>query len=262
MEFAKLFRAEGYCLLLVDKDAEGLKTVEQNLSLNRRGEIRILTCDLSRENSAAEVYAWVEQAGVELTVLVNNAGFGVFGCFCTTPWEREWQMLNLHIYTPSLLVKLFLPGMVKRGLGRILNVASVAAFNPGPFMCVYYSTKSYLLSFSTSVAAELAGSGVTVTCLCPGITQTRFQQSVGGPRPCVKIGMAKAEIVARCGYQAMMAGKMIAVPGFSNRFIVFVRRFLPVWFVAKQVRALQILNRRRAFEGVNQPTRLLNSPSK
>jgi len=247
-EFAKLLRQDGYNLLLVDNNEYGLEVVSKELQAQNKIQVKWLPLDLSGEQSASRVYQWVSEFGISPDVLINNAGFGLFGYFSDTLWERELKMIYLHIHTPTLLIKMFLPGMLHRKSGKILNVTSLAAFHPGPFMCMYYSTKSYLLSLSTSLAAELKNSGVSVTALCPGITRTGFQQVVGAEEPKIKAGIAEAADVARCGYQAMMAGKLIAVPGISNKLILLLRRFLSTRFVADQVRALQIKNRKSTFE--------------
>ena len=136
-------------------------------------------------------------------MLINNAGYGVFGMFAETDWQREFAMIQLHVVTSTHLTKLFLEGMVSRGYGKILNVSSLAAFQPGPLMSIYYATKSYILSFSESIANELKGSGVTVTVLCPGLTKTGFQKTVGEANPNAKWSWASAEKVAEYGYKSM-----------------------------------------------------------
>jgi len=248
LEFARLLCADGYNLIMIDLDEGNLATQKTELQQKYGSKVETLSFDLSEKTAAARVYEWVQKMGVKLNVLVNNAGFGMFGMFASTSWEREEKMINLHVYTPTQLVKLFLPGMIARKHGQILNVSSLAAFHPGPLMCMYYSTKAYLLSFSTSVATELKGTGVSMTALCPGITKTGFQQAVGSGKPKISWNMANAASVAEFGYHAMMNGKLLAVPGFFNNLILLVKRFLPLKTVANSVRYVQEKNRRKLSE--------------
>lgn len=245
LEFARLLCADGYNLIMIDLDEGNLARRKKELQQKYGSKVEALSFDLSEKSAAARVYEWVQKMGVKLQILVNNAGFGMFGMFASTSWEREEQMINLHVYTPTQLVKLFLPGMIDRKQGKILNVSSLAAFHPGPLMCMYYSTKAYLLSFSTSVATELKGTGVSMTALCPGITKTGFQKAVGSSDPKISVNMASAEKVASLGYRAMTKGKVLAVPGLLNNFILFVRRFVPLTSQAQMVMRIQEKNRQK-----------------
>ena len=164
----------------------------------------------------------------QIDVLINNAGFGLFGTFSETDWERKLEMLQLHIITTTHLTKLLLKGMLEQGSGKILNLSSLAAFQPGPLMSLYYASKAYILSFSEAIANELKGTGVTVTVLCPGQTNTSFQRVVSNSSSDNKIGfnVASPKDVARYGYKAMMKGNTIAIPGRFNKFLASLHRFV------------------------------------
>ncbi len=245
LEFAKLLSKDQYSLIMVDQDEEQLMIHKTEISAVYGNNVEAFSFDLSEKEAALLVFDHVQKLGVSLDVLVNNAGFGMFGMFSVTSWEREEKMINLHINTPTQLVKLFLPGMVERRSGRILNVASLAAFHPGPLMSMYYSTKAYLLSFTTSVATELRGTGVSMTVLCPGITKTGFQNTVDPQRPKIKINMADAGAVATYGYRALNGGKILAVPGFTNKLVLFLRRFMTYTFQARCIKYIQEKNRQK-----------------
>lgn len=244
-EFAKLLSMDSYNLVLIDIDSEKLFEMKNQLKNNYKNEIIILSIDLSKIEAGYIIFNKMLELNIEIDVLINNAGFGMFGFFANTSWDREQNMIQLHVVTPTQLIKLFLPGMLKRNHGKILNVASLAAFQPGPLMSIYYSTKAYLLSFSLSVANELTGTGVCLTVLCPGPTKTGFQVTAGNENPKIKWNMACSEEVARYGYRAMQSGKIIAIPGIINKSIVVIQHFLPRKFVCQMVRLLQERNRRK-----------------
>ena len=170
--------------------------------------------------------------------LVNNAGFGTHGPFAESDLSTQLAMLQVNVVALTHLTGLFLPGMLKRSRGRIMNVASVAAFLPGPSMAVYYASKAYVLSFSEALDSELAGSGVTVTALCPGPTKTEFQKRAGiAQTPLFKMNAMDSMTAARIGYDAMMRGRRLA-PGFFNKFSVVALRFLPRRATAALARVL------------------------
>ncbi len=244
-EFARLLTLDHYNLVLIDVDMEALMQKREQLRAVGENEIVPIVIDLSTNSSASEVFRKIEDLQIEIDVLINNAGYGMFGCFSKTSWEREEKMINLHVTTPTQMVKLFLPKMIARRSGKILNVSSMAAFFPGPYMSIYYSTKAYLLSFTASVATELRDSGVTMTVLCPGVTRTGFQKSVNAETPKLTKMMADPGLVAGYGYRAMMNGKMLATPGLLNQLILVLRRFLPLTAIAKSVCYIQEKNRRK-----------------
>lgn len=169
----------------------------------------------------------------------------MFGSFSETDWERESAMLHVHILTTTHLTKLVLEGMIKRGSGQILNMSSLAAFQPGPLMSIYYASKSFMLSFSEAIANELKGTGVTVTALCPGPTKTSFQNTVS-ENTCdnkIKFNMACAKEVALYGYKAMIKGKTYAIPGRFNKLLATIPRFISRNAATTIVRRIQAKNR-------------------
>lgn len=242
-ELALLLANDTFNLVLIDIDAEKLKDAKQEIESKFAVKVQIMAKDLSKVNISEEIIA--ELNGTPIDVLVNNAGFGVFGGFHEVDWQRQAQMLNLHVITTTHLTKLVLKNMVDRGSGRILNLSSLAAFQPGPLMSLYYATKGYILSFSEAIANELKGTGVTVTALCPGPTKTSFQQVVANDSSENKItfNMAGAKEVAAYGYKAMMKGKPVAIPGTFNKFLATLPRFIPRNMATNIVRKIQEKNR-------------------
>jgi short-subunit dehydrogenase len=242
-ELSLLLARDAYNLILVDIDNEKVKSVKDEIQKSFNIQVDVLVKDLSKPNIAVEIVEEIK--GVSIDVLVNNAGFGLFGSFNNTEWDREIQMLNVHIITSTHLTKLLLKDMVIRDSGKILNISSLAAFQPGPLMSVYYASKSYLLSFSEAIANELKGTGVTVTVLCPGPTKTAFQEVVSESASNNKIGfnMALPSEVALYGYRAMQTGKTVAIPGFINKFLASLHRVVSRSMAAKIVRNIQEKNR-------------------
>jgi short-subunit dehydrogenase len=242
-EFAVLLAKDSYNLILIDIDSENLEGIKKELENLYQTQVTILVKDLSIAEIADEIYKEIQDKSID--VLINNAGFGLFGTFSKTKWQRESAMLHLHIMTTTHLTKLLLNGMVERGKGRILNISSLAAFQPGPLMAIYYASKAYILSFSEAIANELKGTGVTVTVLCPGQTKTSFQQVVSKQNCDNKISfnMACPVQVAKYGYGAMMQGKTVVVPGFFNKFLSKLPRLMPRKTSASIVRKIQEKNR-------------------
>ncbi|MCF7560441.1 SDR family oxidoreductase [Sabulilitoribacter multivorans] len=242
-ELSLLLAKDNYNLILVDIDAPNLKKVKSELNIAFKCKVDIIIKDLSKPNVALEIYDEIKDISID--VLVNNAGFGLFGTFSGTDWERELDMLHLHILTTTHLTKLFLDGMLKKGSGKILNISSLAAFQPGPLMSIYYASKAYMLSFSEAIANELKGTGVTVTVLCPGPTKTDFQSVVSENNIDNKIAfnMACPSKVAIYGYRAMHKGKTVAIPGRFNKFLSVLPRFLTRNSATSIVRKIQDKNR-------------------
>ena len=228
LELARLFAADGYGLVLVARSRGRLEEVAAELKAAHSVEARVLAKDLSRPEAAEEVHGEVSAAGLRIDVLVNNAGVGAYGLFVETDWERDLEMLRLNVMALTALTKQFARDMAARHAGRILNVASTAAFQPGPMMAVYYATKAYVLSLSEAVNDELRGQGVTVTAFCPGPTRSGFQAAAGMERARMfRLSVMDSASVARIGYRAVMAGKPVAIAGFLNRIVAFSVRFAP-----------------------------------
>lgn len=242
-ELAFLLAKDGYNLFLVDIDRMRLEQVKTEIQTNFKIKVFTIVKDLSQKSVAQEIMDSINNEPID--VLINNAGFGLFGSFVDTDWERESAMLHVHILTTTHLTKLVLEGMVKRGSGKILNMSSLAAFQPGPFMSIYYASKGYMLSFSEAIANELKGTGVTVTALCPGPTKTAFQKTVSADSCDNKItfNMASAKEVAQYGYNAMLRGKSYAIPGRFNKFLAIIPRLVTRKTAASIVRKIQEKNR-------------------
>jgi short-subunit dehydrogenase len=240
LELAHLFARDGYRLVLLARGRNTLRQIGDDLQERYSVTVRIAPKDLAHPATPAELYQELQEAGIVLDVLVNNAGFGLAGPFQTTEWAKEAEMLQVNMVAATHLTKLFLP-QIRAREGKILNVASTAAFQPGPFMAVYYATKAYLLSFSEALSEELDGTGVTVTCLCPGPVKTNFQQRayLEGTAMVNSPLMVDVQEVARVGYEAMMRGKRVVIPGWKNRMGMQLLRISPRSAVTKIVRRLQ-----------------------
>jgi short-subunit dehydrogenase len=239
-ELALLFARDGYDCILVARSQDKLKGLAERLESEHRIKTLVLAKDLSKASAVDEIFEEVTAAPMQVDVLVNNAGFPVFGLFNQTDLQVELEMLQVNVMALTALTKLFLKGMVERRAGRILNLASTAAFLPGPLMAVYYASKAYVLSFSQALSNELRGTGVTVTALSPGPTRTGFQKrGVMEDSRLVQGQIADAASVALAGYRGLMAGKTIVIPGFSNKLIPWVVRLSPRGVVTRVVHRMQ-----------------------
>jgi len=240
-DLAECFARDGYDLVLVARRAHELTTIAERFSQQYRVRVETIVVDLSETNAAVRVMAELEQRGITVDVLVNNAGYAQFGAFVETDLDAELRMMQLNMVTLTHLTKLLLPEMIAHGWGKILNVASTAAFMPGPLMAVYYATKAYVLSFSEALGEELRDTGVTVTALCPGPTQTGFQARAQMQDSKLVRGRAimNSAAVAREGYLALMAGKPLVIPGFKNKLQAVAPRFMPRRIVPATVRRAQ-----------------------
>ena len=229
LEFAKLLGREGRDLVLVARRREALEELARELAVKHGVSVRVIAKDLAAPDSAAEVFAELEKEHVVVDILVNNAGLGLHGRFWETDLRRQIEIIQVNVVALTVLTGRFLPGMVARGRGRIVNVASTAAFQPGPYMAVYYATKAYVLSFSEALAQELSDTGVTVTALCPGPTVTEFQAAAGLEDTLLFRGplVMKAAKVARVGWAAAKRGKRVVIPGLANRLLKETVRFSP-----------------------------------
>jgi len=247
-EFALLLAADAYHLILVDNNKEQLLHAQHILESRYGVSVESVSLDLASGEAAEQLVKYINDRKVD--VLINNAGFGVKGAFVQTNWKQELALIHLHIITLTQLTKLLLPQMLQAREGKILNVASTAAFQPGPYMAVYYASKSFVLSFTRAVAHEVKGSGVTLTALCPGPTKTNFQKTLGSDDSWLNRHnlLSRADKVALCGYKAMCKGKEVAIPGTLSRVIIFIERFLPVSFVINVFRYFQQKNEPDRFE--------------
>jgi short-subunit dehydrogenase len=225
-ELAKLCAADGYAPVLVARHTEALFRLSAELAARFGVNSRVLAADLAEPAAPQAVFDALE--GETPAILINNAGFGWRGAFREADFAAQSGMIEVNVGALAHLTRLFLPGMCARASGRILNVASTAAFVPGPYMAVYYATKAFVFSFSLAVAEELKGSGVTMTVLCPGPTRTSFGAVAGLANSKLFQGPAMdAAEVARIGYQAMRAGKTEVIAGARNRWMMWGTRFAP-----------------------------------
>jgi hypothetical protein len=240
-ELALVHARSGGDLVLVARNEEKLSALREEVRKEYGSEALIFAKDLSRPEAAEEIYRHLIEEGTEVDLLINNAGFGGFGFFQETDWDKEAQMIDLNVRGLTHLTKLFLPAMIVRGRGRVLNVASTAAFVPGPLMAVYYATKHYVLSFSEAIANEVSHTGVTVTALCPGPTASGFQAGAEIEESRLVKGkqLPTSREVAEFGYKAMLKGRRVAVHGLGNRLQLFSIRFTPRRLAAAVVRRLQ-----------------------
>jgi uncharacterized protein len=240
LDLSRVLAKNGYDLVLVARTASKLQEAANELQKSgvSAGEI---ASDLSRPSAAAEIVAELTLRNIEIEVLVNNAGYGLTGPFVENDLQREVDMIQVNVVALTQLTKLLLRPMVARKRGRILNVASTAAFQPGPLMAVYYATKAYVLSFSEAIAEELRDSGVTVTALCPGPTQTGFAEiaNMTQTRLFTMMRPMSSAAVARAGYRGMMSGKRIVIPGAKNKMLVQSLRVSPRRTVTALVRKFQ-----------------------
>ena len=236
-ELARLLAAYGWDLVLTARSVDTLERFCGQLAEEHGIRARPLPADLSVPADREALYAAL--AGTEIDILINNAGFGLRGPYAEIPWPEEARLIEVNIAALAHLTRLFLPGMLQRKRGRILNMASTAAFVPGPFMAAYYASKAFVRSFSEAIGEEAAGTGVTVTVLCPGPTETGFAQAAGVAGSNLFRGpVMTAAQVAREGYTAMMKGQREAIAGSRNRWLMRGVPFAPRRMLAKFTRRL------------------------
>jgi len=236
LELARIFARENYDVVLVARNQARLEEIAIDLRAGHGVKVDVIAKDLASPDSPAEIQ---RQVG-PLDVLVNNAGFGLYGRFVEFPPEDEIGLMHVNMDAPRLMTRLVLPGMIASRAGRIMNVASTAAFQPGPLMALYYASKAFVLHFSEAIANELKGTGVTVTVLCPGPTETGFQaRAAMEDSRLVRMGMMmSAKAVAEKGYRGLMRGKTIVMPGIRNKILAASVRFTPRNLVTKIARKI------------------------
>ncbi len=245
LELAKLMAIDSYNLVIVDQRKELPDIKKDLLNINPGINIKTIIKDLTEPDAAKEIYEELEKDKVIIDVLINNAGFGHYGEFSETDWETELKMLKLHVINLTHMTKLFLKGMLERKKGKIMNVASMAAFQPSPLMSVYFASKAYILHFSEAIANEVKGTGVTVTVLCPGATKTGFQEIINAGMPDYADKgwvYTTPRAVAEYGYKAMNRGKVVAIHRFVNYLTANLIRFLPRNTVTNLTRKIQEKN--------------------
>jgi uncharacterized protein len=243
---ARTLAQHGYNLILVARTISKLESLGAELSAKNGVETTSISSDLSAFDASEKLIAELENRSLKVDVLVNNAGFGEFGDFATGDPIKQQQMISLNILTLTMLTRALLPKMLEQKFGRIMNVASTAAFQPGPLMSVYYATKAYVLSFSEALCEELLGSGVTVTALCPGPTESEFH--VRADMQDSKLLQSKtlsvmtSREVAEQGIAALERGQRIVIPGLMNQIMAQSSRLLPRAIVPRIVKSMQERN--------------------
>ncbi|MCA6462701.1 MAG: SDR family oxidoreductase [Chitinophagaceae bacterium] len=241
LELAKIHAAKGDQLVLVARNKSKLDELKLELEKTYKISVYTIGKDLSAMNAGQEIFDETSKQQIHIDYLINNAGFGDFGMFVETDWNKEAQMIQLNITALTQLTKLYLKEMVNRGSGKIMNVASTAAFQSGPTMAVYYATKAYVLSFSEAIDNEVRDKGVTVTALCPGATESGFQAAAAMEESNLVKGrkLPTSKEVAEYGYESMMKGRTVAIHGFMNYLLANSVRFIPRAMVVKVTRKLQ-----------------------
>ncbi len=241
LELAKIHASKGGDLVLVARNKSKLDELKHELETKFNIKVYTIGKDLSAANAAKEVYDETSKQQIKIDYLINNAGFGDFGFFAETDWNKELQMINLNITTLTQFTKLYLQDMLKRKSGKIMNVASTAAFQSGPTMAVYYATKAYVLSFSEAVDNEVRDQGISITALCPGATESGFQAAAAMEESNLVKGrkLPGSKEVAEYGYAAMLKGKSVAIHGFMNWIMANSVRFIPRSIVVKVTRKIQ-----------------------
>ena len=241
LELAKVLARHEFDLVLVARNRDTLEAAAGQLEGKYNVKVHVFAADLRRREAPQEICDFLHNENIAIDVLVNNAGFGLLGEFSEIDVTRELEMIQVNIAALTHLTKLFLQGMIKRRSGRVLNVASTAAFQPGPLMAVYYATKAYVLSFSEAIAEELRHTGVTITALCPGPTSTDFAATaeMTQSRLFTAFGVASAAEVAEYGYDAMIHGRRLAIPGLRNKIVAQANRFAPRALTARIARMAQ-----------------------
>jgi short-subunit dehydrogenase len=240
LELARLFAADGHDLVLVARSRDKLSRLADELKGRHGVAARVIAADLARVEAPQEIFDELRQEGVKVDALVNNAGFGSYGLFAETDLKSELDLLQVNVVALTHLTKLFLPAMIERRRGHVCNVASTAAFQPGPLMAVYYASKAYVLSFSEALANECEGTGVRVSALCPGPTETGFVAAARmSDSKLFDRGAMTAREVAEAGYRGLLAGKTIVIPGLRNSLVARFVGMMPRSVVTKVVRGIQ-----------------------
>jgi short-subunit dehydrogenase len=239
-ELARLLAREGHDVALTARSESKLEALAAELRGRHGVRAEVIPADLADAAGPKRVFEALRERRIDVHVVVNDAGVGMHGAFAQNDVDAQLRLLQLDVVSLTQLTRLLLPPMLARGAGRILNVASTAAFVPGPFMAIYYASKAYVLSLSVALANELADTGVTVTALCPGPTRTQFDAVAGvsGSR-LFRSGVMSAVEVAQAGYEGMVSGKPIVVPGLRNRLLAGSSGLAPRSLTARIARALQ-----------------------
>jgi short-subunit dehydrogenase len=239
LDLAQLM-APNFDLIITARNQAALEKIALELQTAYGNHVHVIPADLTLPEAPQQIFAEIDRRGLPVDILINNAGFGSYGAFAESDLRTSLDMVEVNITALTALTRLALPGMIQRKHGRIMNVASTAGFQPGPLMAVYYATKAYVIMFSEAIANELKGSGVTVTCFCPGATATNFAERAKMEESRLfKMGTMKSRDVALVGYKGMLAGKGLVIPGLLNKTLAMSVRFSPRKLVTAISRSLQ-----------------------
>jgi short-subunit dehydrogenase len=219
-ELARIHAEHGGNLIVTARRRDRLESLKTELEAAHGVTVHVLPKDLAQSEAPQQIHDEVRSRGLPIDYLMNNAGFGYRGRFHEQPWARNEAMIKVNILALAALTRMFLPEMIERGSGRILNVASMAGFLPGPLHAVYYASKAFVISFSEAIANELTGTGVTVTVLCPGPVDTEFTEHAQMRGVKLPTRTASAREIAEIGYQTMLEGRTVVVPGFLNKLLI------------------------------------------
>lgn len=240
-EFALVFAQAGYNLILVSRNDIALQELKERVERNFGINAYVVATDLSKEVEIHELYKWVNDSNISIHILINNAGFGEFGEFTSFEWMKQKELIQVNITALTELTHKFLPEMIEKGEGYVLNVASLGSFQPGPYISTYYASKAYVLSFTEALSVELKGTGVSIMALCPGPTKTPFFDRAGLKRRNIfrHLVNASPKKVAEYGYHMLMKRKVVAVHGVMNKMAVIVTKMLPRSWVRYFVSIIQ-----------------------
>jgi len=240
-EFAKIHASQGGDLVIVARRADKLNTLKKELEAEYECQVMVIVQDLTTPSAAQDVYSTVTSAAVEIDYLINNAGFGGHGKFHEREWQDDLNMINLNIVALTALTRLFLPDMVARNQGKILNVSSTASLLPGPLQAVYFSTKAYVTSFSNAISEELRDTNITVTALLPGATETEFAETSGMEKTDLFKKAFSAFDVAKSGYDGMLKGKLNVLAGLTGmqKIMMATIPITPKKMLLSQIRKMQ-----------------------
>lgn len=234
LELARLFAADGDGVVLVARRVDKLNEIATELRSRFGAQVEVLESDLTKADEPQRLFDDLQRRERTVDVVVNNAGFGARGKLVEIELNGQLDMVRLNVLSLLHLTRLFLPGMIGRRRGGVLNVASTAAFQPGPNMAVYFATKAFVLSLTDALVEELRGTGVRATCLAPGPTVTEFASAASmEDSRLFSLGAMSAEAVAKAGYRGFRRGKPLVVPGLGNKLIAFGTRLTPRWLVRK-----------------------------
>lgn len=240
LELAKVHAKNGHHLVVTARREERLLELKKELEAEHGIQVHVFTCDLAQENAPKDVFDYTDKNGISVDILINNAGVGDYGFFHESDWERQQAIIDLNIKSLTHLTHLYLPELIKKERAYIMNVASTAAFQPGPLMSIYYASKHYVLAFGEALDNELSDTGVTVTTLCPGPTESEFQDHANMKKSKLfdNLPVATSKRVAEYGFKSMLKGKRVAVYGVPNKILSVIVGFFPrnvVTFVARKI---------------------------